>query len=108
MREDNDGSRKDAPRAKTGDSAADYERLGCGGHAADQGAELEDEEGTKIDPLDVEEGVDLSVQQLEGAGGEEVGAAIPANIVQRVELVSYARDSGGYDGIVLQQPPSAI
>jgi hypothetical protein len=49
---------------------------------------------------DREDSEQFAKQHLEGARGEEVGAGIPANIADGMEVVSDPRDSIGDDGLV--------
>ncbi len=46
------------------------------------------------------EGVDPSHDQLRAAGGQHEGAAVPANVIERVELVCHLWDGGGDDSAV--------
>lgn len=57
-----------------------------GGHAAEEGAELEDEEEGEEGELGAEFLVDLAGEGLEGAAREEVGASVPADVLEGVEV----------------------
>ncbi len=98
--DDEDGAREDARGAEAGDGAAEDERRRVGGDAADERAELEDEKGGHVGPLDGVEGVDLAVDELEAARGQQVDGHEPANVVEGVELVGDAGDGGRDDGVV--------
>ena len=63
------------------DDHADDEDDGARGRAADGGAHLEQHDREQEDALDGEEAVQLAEHQLEGALGEQVGAAVPADVV---------------------------
>lgn len=68
-----------------------------GRSAANSRANLEDKDGREPHALDGEESVQLSKQQLETTGGEQVGRAVPAHVGERVELVGDLRDGRGDD-----------
>ena len=63
-------------------------------------ANLENEQGHQKGPLQAEEAKTPAKRQLEGTFGEQIRRAVPAHILQRVELVRDARDGGGDDGAV--------
>ena len=46
-------------------------------------------------------GIDLAEEELEGAAGEQIGAFIPSDIVQRMELVGDGRESCADDCAIL-------
>lgn len=81
----------------TSDGASDNESHRSRRERTNQGSNLEDGEGNEQDPFDVEHGVELSEEQLERAGCQEVGGAVPADVVEVVELICDARDGYGDD-----------
>lgn len=98
---DNDqGTREDASRAYTSDGSANDEGDRCWCSAADKRAELEDGNGSQINPFDAEEGIKLAKEELECAGSEQVRRTIPAHIVERIEMVGYFGDRSGNYGVV--------
>lgn len=85
------GAVHEAGATEAGDGAADDEHLGRVGDAAEQRANLKyGEEGEK-GGLGVEVSVDFAGEGLQRAVGEEVRAAVPADVLEGVEV---ARDSG--------------
>ena len=98
--DDNDAGH-DTSRADSGDCSADDEGHRSRGRAANGRSSFEQEDGSQEDCLDAEEGIELAEEQLEGAVGEEVGTAIPANVGNRVEIISNAGDRRGDDQPVL-------
>ena len=66
------GSSKEARGSYSADGSPDDKRHRVGGRAADGRANLEEQGTGKEDGSDGEDGVDLSEQQLKGAGCEEV------------------------------------
>ncbi len=93
-------TREDASRAYTSDGSANDEGYRCWRGAADKRAELEDGNGSQIDPFDTEKSIKFAKEELECASGEQVGRTIPAHIVKRVEIVGDFGDCSGNDGIV--------
>lgn len=95
MGENDEGTGKDTSTSHTGNSASDNERHGCWRKSTNQGSDLEDAEGSEKDPFNVEHGVELSEQELERTGCQEVGGTVPADVVEVVELICDARDGYG-------------
>lgn len=87
MRKDDKGTSEDTSTSHTSDGAADNESHRCRRQSANQGSDLENGEAGEEDPFDVEHGVELSEEQLEGAGCQEVGGTVPADVVEVVELI---------------------
>lgn len=98
--QDRQSAGKDARRAHARNGTADDERDAIRSNAADQTADLEDGNGSEEGPLDAPEGVDFAEEELEGGAGEHVCGAVPADVVEAVELVGDARDGCGDDGVV--------
>lgn len=65
-RQDGEGAVEEAGGAEAGDGAADDQHGGGGGEAADQGADLEQEQEGDVGPLVVEVGEELARAGLEG------------------------------------------
>lgn len=76
MRQDEQRARHDAGGAQAGHGAANDERDGVLGDAADEAAELEEADGDEIDPFDAEVDVELAKEELQGGGSQEVGLNI--------------------------------
>ena len=93
-------SREDARRAESSNRSPHDKGHRIRRGAANQGPEFEEEECGEEDPFDVEVAVEFAEEELEGAGGEEVGGTVPTDVVEGLELVGNARDSGGDDGVV--------
>lgn len=72
-----------------------------GGNTTHDRADFEDEDGTKMNPFNGVEGVELAEDELDRAGRQKVAGAIPANVVDGFKLISDARYGGGDDGVVL-------
>jgi hypothetical protein len=86
---------KEARGAYSADGPAHDKHHRVGGRAADDRADLKEHSAGEEDGPDGEDGVDLAEEWLEGAAGEEVCAAVPADVVERVEFVG-----DGGDGLV--------
>lgn len=99
--DDEDGSAEDTGGSYAGDGAADDQSRRVGRNAADQGADLEDEESDDVDPFDGVVGVKLSVEKLGRTGCQEVSRTIPTHVVERLELICDLRDGSCDDGVVL-------
>jgi hypothetical protein len=94
--ENDDGTREETSCANTSNGAADDKGSGGGRNGGDEAANLEDEDGTEVGELDVEELVDSAVHGLQGGGGEKVGGAIPAlGEVRSKNRKKKKRDCGG-------------
>lgn len=91
---------ENASRAESSNGYPDNKRhrIRCG--AANEGTKLEQGEGGEKTPLHVEVGVEFAEEELECAGGEEVGGIVPAHVVEGLELVSDAGDGGSDDCVV--------
>ncbi|KAF3069300.1 hypothetical protein CFAM422_007212 [Trichoderma lentiforme] len=89
----NDGVRAgtETSGAETSDGSAGDEGFGVGGGAADDGAEFEDEDGDEKASLEREVLVDLSPCD------EVKGGAIPASLVETLELIGDFGNGGGDD-----------
>ena len=97
---DNLCPRENASRAESSNGSPDDKRhrTRCG--AANQGPKLEQGEGGEKNPLDVEVGIEFAEEELECAGGEEVGGTVPAHVVEGLEFVSDAGNGGSNDCVV--------
>ena len=100
MDDQDDHSTEEATATQACDSTANYERWGIGCDATDQRPELEDADANQINPFGVVEGVYPAADKLEAAHSQEVGRRIPADILQRVEMVGDDWDCRGNDGSV--------
>lgn len=60
-------------RAQAGNGSTDDQGDRVLSNTADQAAYLKDEDGSQVNPLEAQEGVELSEQQLESGGGEKIG-----------------------------------
>lgn len=82
------------PDASYGASHNEGFRVG-GGRTHDR-ARFKYQQGTDEDPLDIEVGIDLSKGWLQCHEGEQIGAAIPADILQTVEFRSDLGNGRGW------------
>lgn len=73
MGENQKSAGEETRRAQAGDGSTDDQGDRVLSNAADQATDLEDEDGSQVDPLEAQVGVELSEQQLESGGGEKVG-----------------------------------
>ena len=89
--DDDHCSRVEASGAKTSHCATNNEGYRIGSSPTYCRPDLEDANGAEENPLVVVESVDSAHDQLEGASSEQVGAGVPSNVVERVELI---RDCG--------------
>lgn len=71
--ENQEGAGEEARGAQAGDGSTNDECDRVLRDTADQAAHLEDEDGSQVNPLEAQEGVEFSEQQLEGGGGEKIG-----------------------------------
>lgn len=78
--DDEDGSREDSCGPDTSDCAANDQSRGVGSSTTDGAADLEDDESREVYPFDAEEGVQLSEEELECTGGQEVSRPVPTDI----------------------------
>lgn len=99
---DDDCSRKDARGAHTSYCATNDEGGGIGSSPTYDRTEFEYANGPEKDPFGVVESVDSAHDELEGGSGEQVGAGVPSNVSEGVEVIGDCRDSGCDDGAVLQ------
>lgn len=93
------GAGADTGGAEAVDGAADDQRGRVLGDGADEAAELEDDDGSEVDGLEVEVLVGLAPGRLEAAVGHEEGGAVPGDFVEAVELVGDFGDGCGDDGL---------
>ena len=70
--DDEDGSREDSCGSDTSNGASDNESCRVGSGSTDGTADLKNDQGCQVYPLDAEEGVQLSEEELECAGGQEI------------------------------------
>ena len=91
---------ENASRAESSNSSPynKRHRIRCG--AANQGTKLEQGEGGEKNPLCVEVGIEFAEEELECAGGEEVGGSVPTHVVEGLKLVSNVGDGGSDDCVV--------
>lgn len=71
-----------------------------GGNPADKTADLEDEDGQKKAEFEWEILVCLAPSTLKCSQGQEEAGAVPADLIERMELLRDARNGGGDDGHV--------
>lgn len=101
-RDDRIRAGEDACGPDARDGASDDQSGGMRGRGADEGADLEEEAGSKEDVLGgAMGGVELAEGELEGAGRQEVGGCVPADVGEGVEIGCYVWDGGCYDAVVL-------
>lgn len=100
--DDKKSTGEDTSGTETSDGTAENETGRVGSGAADEGAELEEAKGDEEDALDAVEGVEFTVDEGECAGGEQVGGAVPADIVDGLEFIGNTGDGGSNDGVVLR------
>lgn len=99
---DRDRAREDACAAHTGESTSDDQRNGARCRTADSRTDLKHQNATEEYNLDAVDNVELAEEELEGAVGQKVCGAVPADICHRMELVGDLRDSGRDDESVLR------
>ena len=93
-------SREDPRRAESSNRSPHDKGHRTRRGAANQRTEFEQGECGEEDPFDIEVAVEFAEEELEGAGGKEVGGTVPTHVVEGLELVGNARDGGGDDGVV--------
>ena len=71
--DDDQRTGKDAGRTYTSDGSTNDEGYRCWCSTTNKRTKLEDGNGSQINPLDAEEGIELAKKELEGASGKEVG-----------------------------------
>lgn len=79
------------PKASNSPTNYKYNRIRC--NATDEASEFKGSHGTKERPLDIEECEYSAIGWLQGAGGDEVCAAVPANVGVGVKFISNTRNS---------------
>ena len=92
---------EDARIAQAGERPPDDEGHRAGRRPAQRGPQLEEPDGDEEDPFGRVERVDATEEQLRGALGEQVRAAVPPRVAEGLEVVGDAGDGGGDDGAVL-------
>lgn len=68
-------------------------------HTADETAQLEDEDGGEISPLQGKILKQLSPGRCEGGHSQEECRTVPSNLGHAVELIRDLGDGGGHDGL---------
>ena len=101
VQHDDDCTREDARGSGTGYCTADDEGDGIGGSATYDGTKLENANGGEEDPFRVVECVHPAHDELEGARSEHVGAGVPSNVVEGIEVIGDGRNSGCDDCAIL-------
>ena len=101
VQHDDDCAREDARGSGASDCTADDEGNGIGGRATYDGTQLKNANGGQEDPFRVVECVHPAHDELERACSEHVGAGVPSNVVEGVEVVRDGRNSGCDDGAIL-------
>lgn len=91
-------ARTPQPRDRSSDNK--YDRIGR--RATYSRTDFEEDDGGDKDPFGGVVGIKLAEGELEGARGEHVGGAVPADVVEGVEIVGDAGDGGRDDGAVLE------
>jgi hypothetical protein len=99
--DDGEGAREDASAANTCDHTSHDKNCGSGSRPAYGRTNLEDDDGDQVDPFDGVVRVQLAVEELEGARGEQICRAIPADVVDGAKVVTDAWDCCGNDGVIL-------
>lgn len=85
----------------TSNSPTGNESVGGRRGTADHGADLEDEDSHEEGHLEGKIFVDLAPGRLEGSDGHEEGGAVPANLVETLELVRDFRNGSCDDSLGL-------
>ena len=97
---DNLCPRENPSRAESSNRSSNDERHRTRRGAANQGTKFEQGEGGQKHPLYVEISIEFAEEELECAGGEEVGGTVPAHVVEGFELISYAGNGGGDNCVI--------
>lgn len=71
-----------------------------GRNSRNQATNLKDKDSNKVRNLDIEVLVDGSVHGLQSRRGEEIGRAIPSNVLDALELCSNGTKRRGNNGLV--------
>lgn len=98
--ENNDGAGEQARGADAGDGTPDDEGGRGRSQGAEQGSNLEDEDGCQVGVLDAEELVDRAIHGLQSGGGQQVSRAVPANVLDAAILGRDGAKGRGDDGLV--------
>jgi hypothetical protein len=98
--QDDDAAGEQAGGADAGQGPADDERVARGRDGADQAANLEDEHGGQVGPLDAEHAVERAVGGLQRGRGQQVGGAVPADVLDGLKLARDGAQGGRDDGLV--------
>lgn len=100
--DDHDRTGKDAAGTQPGNRPPDDEGRRTRGGAAHGRADLEQDDGGQKHPLGGVEGVEAAIEQLERAAGQQVAAAVPADVVEGVKSVGDAGNRRGDDCSILR------
>lgn len=87
VRDDDQSAGKNASGSHTGNRSTDDQGLRTRCSAADDRADLEDEDGNQIAPLEREESVKFAPKKSKCATGQKVRTAIPPYVLQAVENI---------------------
>ncbi|KAG5302842.1 hypothetical protein I7I50_02726 [Histoplasma capsulatum G186AR] len=82
MEYDNNCTGEDSGRPHSRNSSAEYEGDGIWSGTANRRANFKQDNGEDEDPFGRVEGVDLAEDELGGAVGDEVDAAVPADVFE--------------------------
>ena len=96
---------RDAGTADPSNGSPQDQDHGTRRRAAYDRTHFEDEESDNKSPLYRQACVQFAEQQLEGAGGEEVGGSVPRGIIKRVEVGGDLGNGGSDDGPILEGNP---
>lgn len=94
-------ARENTGAAETGDGPAYDQGCRVRGGGADDGANLEQDDGNEVKQFDREERVQLAEVEIKRAYRQEVNAAVPAGVIDGAELVGDLRERRRDDGRVL-------
>lgn len=95
------GAGAEASSSEACDGATSDEGFGIGGSAADCGADFKDEDSNQERCLEREVFVDFAPGRLEGADSHEEGSAIPADLVETLELFGDFRNGSCDNGLII-------
>lgn len=101
MRHHHETARQHASTAQALDGSSDDQDHRVGRERTEETPGLEDGERRQVGPFHVEKGVDAAVERLECGRSQQVGRAIPPDIIIGFELI---RDEG--DRLVPSQLPA--
>ncbi len=85
---------ENASAADPSDGTSDDQGDRTGRSTADRGANLEHQDAGEEDGFDAVYYIQFPEEELEGTVGEEVGRAVPADVLHRMELVGDLGDGG--------------